>query len=285
MSKYGVIQHCSRFLWLPFFILISALPLLAQDSNENIDCETATRLRRPKKQLIVSGGVINGKAKSLVKPEYPSAARAVNVRGSVNISVLIDPRGCVSEASVVSGHPFLRASAMKAALRCQFHPFLPGGPRVWLTGTIIYNFVSDHANWLELGYFSSSPQKLLLYLPTGFDGVRADLKLLEALSYDQEAKAVEAVLEKIRFNLNDKPKYLWLFDVGSQLSSISAYRWVGRDGLKELVDKLRSLMTAVPAGVEPALITRLNRIIDESTSPTMWQRIKELEELTYHLGN
>src|SRR5215218_6738710 len=50
----------------------------------------------------ISGGVVNGKATSLVKPAYPAAARAVNAQGAVNVQVTIDEEGNVIAASAVS---------------------------------------------------------------------------------------------------------------------------------------------------------------------------------------
>lgn len=88
----------------------------------------------------VSGGVLNGKATNLVKPDYPPAARAVRASGAVNVQVLIDENGDVISASAVSGHPLLRASAVKAAKDSTFSPTLLSGKPVKVSGVIVYNF-------------------------------------------------------------------------------------------------------------------------------------------------
>ncbi len=90
---------------------------------------------------IVSGGVVNGKATNLVKPEYPAAARAVRASGAVNVQVTIDESGNVISASAVSGHPLLRDSAVKAARSSKFSPTVLSGQAVKVTGVIVYNFV------------------------------------------------------------------------------------------------------------------------------------------------
>jgi protein TonB len=89
---------------------------------------------------VVSGGVVNGKATSLVKPPYPPAARAVNASGAVNVQVTIDENGNVISASAVSGHPLLRAAAVQAARSSKFSPTKLSGQPVKVTGVIVYNF-------------------------------------------------------------------------------------------------------------------------------------------------
>lgn len=91
----------------------------------------------------ISGGVLNGKAISLPKPEYPEAARAVNASGEVNVEVTVDVKGNVISASAVSGHPLLRAAAVAAARNAKFTPTLLGGQPVKVTGVVTYNFVSE----------------------------------------------------------------------------------------------------------------------------------------------
>ena len=92
---------------------------------------------------VVSGGVLNGKAVSLVKPPYPPAARAVHASGQVQVQVLIDENGNVISASAVSGHPLLKQSAEQAARASKFSPTLLSGQKVKVSGIIIYNFVAQ----------------------------------------------------------------------------------------------------------------------------------------------
>lgn len=89
----------------------------------------------------LSGGVLNGKAISLPKPEYPAAARAVRAAGSVAIYVLIDIDGRVISVSAVSGHPLLRQAAEMAARGAQFEPVYLTGQPVKVSGVITYNFI------------------------------------------------------------------------------------------------------------------------------------------------
>ena len=98
-----------------------------------------TPMKDPPK--IISGGVLNGKATSLPKPDYPPAARAVRAAGAVSIQVTVDTDGKVISASAVSGHPLLRAAATSAARSAEFSPTLLSGKPVQVSGVIVYNFV------------------------------------------------------------------------------------------------------------------------------------------------
>jgi protein TonB len=88
----------------------------------------------------ISGGVLNGKARSLPTPAYPSAARSMRIAGKVTVQVLIDEDGNVVSASAASGHPLLKAAAVDAARRAKFSPTLLSGQPVKVSGVITYNF-------------------------------------------------------------------------------------------------------------------------------------------------
>ncbi|MEQ1643768.1 MAG: TonB family protein [Pyrinomonadaceae bacterium] len=94
----------------------------------------------PKKPATQSMGVLNGKATSLPKPNYPAAAKAVNAAGQVSVQILIDENGNVVSANAVSGHPLLKASAEAAARNARFSPTMLSGEPIKIKGVIIYNF-------------------------------------------------------------------------------------------------------------------------------------------------
>jgi|SRR5688572_3299897 len=89
----------------------------------------------------VNGGILNGKAKSLPKPAYPEAAKAVRATGPVAVRIIIDENGDVIEAAAVSGHPLLRAAAVEAAKTARFAPTRLSGQPVKVSGVLAYNFV------------------------------------------------------------------------------------------------------------------------------------------------
>jgi outer membrane biosynthesis protein TonB len=103
--------------------------------------ESAGRVTSGRAFPNISGGVLNGKAVALPKPQYPAAARAVKAAGEVNVQVLISEDGQVFSAGAVSGHPLLRSASQLAACGAQFTPVLLSGTPVKVSGIIVYNIV------------------------------------------------------------------------------------------------------------------------------------------------
>ena len=94
----------------------------------------------PGKRAPISAGVLNGKAISLPKPDYPSDAKAAGAEGVVVIQVTIDEQGNVTEARAISGPKQLQDVSVNAALQAKFSPTLLSGEPVRVTGVIVYNF-------------------------------------------------------------------------------------------------------------------------------------------------
>lgn len=95
----------------------------------------------PAPRAPVSGGVLNGKAISLPKPQYPPIARTAHASGTVTVQVTVDENGNVISAHAISGHPLLQASAVVAARSARFSPTKLSGVAVKVTGVLTYNFV------------------------------------------------------------------------------------------------------------------------------------------------
>ena len=86
--------------------------------------------------------VINGKALSLPKPDYPLEARKARATGIIVINVTIDEKGKVIEASdMCGGNPYLVKAAEEAARSARFSPTFVEGQAVKVTGVVTYRFV------------------------------------------------------------------------------------------------------------------------------------------------
>ena len=87
---------------------------------------------------IVKGGILNGKATYLPKPNYPQKAKDFCAGGKVEVEVLVSEKGDVIEAKAVSGDELLREISVDAVKRAKFShtPHLIAKIR----GIIIYNF-------------------------------------------------------------------------------------------------------------------------------------------------
>lgn len=93
-----------------------------------------------KKNVTVSGGVMNGKALNLPKPFYSAAAKAINASGDVSVQITVDENGKVVSASAINGHPLLKNEAEKAARNARFSPTLLSKQPVKVSGLIVYRF-------------------------------------------------------------------------------------------------------------------------------------------------
>ncbi len=95
----------------------------------------------PAKPKLISGGIVNGKAKFLPKPEYPNAAKSSRASGAVSVQILIGEDGNIINAQAISGMPELQFAARAAACGAKFSPTTLAGEPVKVSGVLIYNFV------------------------------------------------------------------------------------------------------------------------------------------------
>ena len=101
---------------------------------------------KPGERAPISGGVLNGKAISLPKPDYPPEARAAGANGTVTVQVTIDEAGNIIAAKAIAGHPLLQQAAVNAAFGARFSPTTLMGEPVKVTGVITYTFVSKQGS-------------------------------------------------------------------------------------------------------------------------------------------
>jgi Ca-activated chloride channel family protein len=128
------------------------------DGQETANFRTGAVNNSNSAPKIVSGGVINGRATNLPKPEFPAAARAVNASGAVSVQISIDESGNVISAQAVSGHPLLRQAAESAANNAKFAPTLVSGKSVKISGVIVYNFPGgSYETSTKIGRMSVKP--------------------------------------------------------------------------------------------------------------------------------
>lgn len=108
------------FFWIIFLLFVSFQISFAQEKN-------------------ATGGIVNGKATYLPKPDYPQEAKDFCVDGIVEVQVLIGEDGNVISAEAISGDELLRDSAVEAAKKAKFRM---GHNPVKVKGIIVYNFDS-----------------------------------------------------------------------------------------------------------------------------------------------
>jgi len=115
---------------------------------ESKNFDTSKELEAIQKQFAPPGvepkvkGILNGKALSLPRPEYPMGVLGPRTSGTITVFVEIDEEGKVTSArDVCYGPPDLTAATLKAVLKARFAPTLLDGKPIKVTGFIQYNFV------------------------------------------------------------------------------------------------------------------------------------------------
>lgn len=89
---------------------------------------------------VIEGGIVNGGATYLPKPDYPQEAKDFCADGTVEVQILIGEDGKVISAEAISGDELLRDSAVEAAKKAKFRM---GHASVKTKGKLVYNFVSE----------------------------------------------------------------------------------------------------------------------------------------------
>lgn len=225
------------------------------------------KARYKQKEIIISAGCVNGKAINLVKPVYPSVANAVRAYGTISVSVIIDEKGKVTEAKATSGHFFLRPSSIKAALNSTFEPISVGGKPIKVSGIILYNYVPDTYNWLEIGY-EFNRYRFLEMLPAGFEKEKELFQAFLESDFETRSAKKQNAIFSIEERLKPNYKWLWLFRVGRYLSEI----YIKNPSLEELNSltvKLRELDLNYPPSVSKLLIPKLELVIKLLENPQL----------------
>ena len=171
-------------------------------------------LYSPAVPRVVSAGVVNGVAKQLVKPPYPTAARAVRATGAVSVQVTIDEQGKVVAATAVSGHPLLRSAAVVAARASSFVPTLVDGRPIKTTSVIVYNFTDPSiASEVDVKEGVLTPEKALSPEEQAEQERLAEERRRENEAAEKEALRRQAVAVRFHF---------WVFAVWERLQKNQA---------------------------------------------------------------
>lgn len=186
-------MNTKRFFFV-ITLLVFALCVSSSKTNAQQDQSTRTITGSKANQDkhppgVISGGVLNGKAISLPKPEYPQIARAARASGTVVVQVTIDEDGNVVSANAISGHPLLKAASVQAAYGARFSPTLLEGKPVKVAGTINYNFLTS-LSWIDIGAELGRAEKDNSYSVSGsvpsslrFQQFEMESKELQELQY------------------------------------------------------------------------------------------------------
>ena len=180
--------------------------------------------------------------------------------------------------------PTTNSCLAKSSKGINFEPVLLSGNPIKVYGVIIYNYLANRMNWLELGYSSDSFDSLLEYLPASFDTQRRLLEQSKNQEFDEKQKLLESVVDSISSDLALDTKNLWLFTIGQKIKSLKHQDW-GIDGRTKTLKEINELVARAPAGSSPQLKVRLNELINESDNQQYWKRLQDIEDRLFDLGN
>jgi hypothetical protein len=85
--------------------------------------------------------IVNGRAASLPKPDYPIDAEIRCAKGEVRVRIeYLAGGGSPLSAKMIAGNPLLRGVSEEAALGARFNPINDVDPKAKLSGLLVYNF-------------------------------------------------------------------------------------------------------------------------------------------------
>src|SRR5215204_2494091 len=196
------------FLGVALMISVLALSAFSQDPS----AKAAETVSGPKQ---IRGGILNGKAVSLPRPEYPADARAAGLHGTVFVDVVIDESGTVISAiaateprdakskvgdndiaaggEIEPADPILREAAEKAGLEAKFSPTRLSGNPVKVSGTIVYKFALEQSSIIEPAVLNGKAISLPVPdYPRAAMAVRAEGTIVVKVTIDENGVVIEA---------------------------------------------------------------------------------------------
>lgn len=91
-------------------------------------------------QEAVPTALAMARATKKVAPEFPAAARQLNLSGMSEVEVHVNEAGDVTDAKVLKGNAVFSANAMAAARQWKFQPMQKDGTPLKFTTVLIFNF-------------------------------------------------------------------------------------------------------------------------------------------------
>lgn len=91
-------------------------------------------------QEVVPTAVAMARATKKVAPDFPAAAKQLNVTGMSEVEVQVTEAGEVAEAKVLKGNAIFSANSMAAARQWKFTPMVKDGAAQRFTTVLVFNY-------------------------------------------------------------------------------------------------------------------------------------------------
>src|SRR6185312_1388090 len=96
--------------------------------------------------LSVNRDVMAARLSRYIEPRYPPDASAAQIKGLVEVSVRVSPKGDVTDVKLLSGHPALARAAIAAVKQWPYKPFVVQGRPVAVTPIVDVSFPPKRAD-------------------------------------------------------------------------------------------------------------------------------------------
>ena len=230
---------------------------------------------------------INGLATSLIQPEFPSTAVAVDADGAtVSVRIAVDENGNVLTALCsLTCHSMLRDAAELAARRSVFKPQTRDGRPIKYQGILLYTFVVNRVNWFRFATALESTRQfdnislgpVAQMLSDQFGKQKESLASLDTnggADYDTRQKVIDEVTVFFRSLLKDSD--LWWFELGLSLRRVTfwamAAERIDRPRLQAALADLAGVASSSPDDVPGGLIAEVTAISKYKIPPEISER-------------
>lgn len=162
-----------------------------------------------RRQIEVSGGVLQGSATRKVQPVYPATAKAARATGAVQVQITVNESGEVINAQVIGGHPLFRDAALRAAKQWRFKPTQLSGKPVKTQGVLSFNFAQGR---------NAAPSATVPMTPLTDEQISQQLSAklhpsIAAVIERLKNKAAKPGAEELKFTRDGKAEIqVWLAD-------------------------------------------------------------------------
>lgn len=214
---------------------------------------------------------VNGRAVTLVKPQFPDAAMAAGADGAgLTVKIVVDEVGNVVSAKCsLTCHPMLTDAAEIAAAASKFEPLIRNGNAVSYEGLLLYTYVVAEVNWFRFATALESTRQfdnisvgpVAQMLSKEYANEKAILLGLDAKGTDFEVrqKGIARVEESIKQKLKDDD--LWRFELGVALRRVTFWPMAGertnRTDLQNAINALAPIIAKAPDNVPEQIINDL----------------------------
>lgn len=239
---------------------------------------------------------INGRAISLVKPDFPETAVAAAADGAaVSLKVVVDEDGNVISATCsLNCHPMLKDAAELAAATSKFAPLIVDGKAVKYDGILLYTFVIDRVEWYRFGTALESARQfdnislgpVAQILSSRFADERKRLLSLDAPGVELKTRwaSIREVEGMLKEKLKDSDR--WRFEIGMGLRRITFWTMAGektdRTLLQRAIDDLPRLIESAPEDISTETIDSLTAISKYRVPADLPER--ELRQAIYNMA-